>query len=64
MDERRRQEAQSMMDTVVAFNKGERAVAKLIGAKKAREIFQAQHEVAECRRRAARNPKLLNMRLD
>lgn len=54
----------AMMDTIVAFNEGEAAVAKLIGAKKAREMFAAQEEVAACRRRAATNRDLLDMRLD
>jgi hypothetical protein len=57
-------EADALMDTIVAFNKGEHAVAELIGAKKAREMFAAQEEVAACRRRAQNNPDLLNMRLD
>lgn len=46
-----------------AFNQGEAAVAELIGAEKAREIFARQKAVADCRRRAQSNAELLNRRI-
>lgn len=56
--------ARRMMDLIVAFNKGEAAVAAIVGPEKAREAFAKQEAVAACRRRAATNRDILDMRLD
>lgn len=59
-----RDAARRTMELIVAFNKGEAAVAAIIGPKKAREAFAKQEAVAACRRRASTNRRLLDMRLD
>lgn len=38
---------------LAAFNRGERAVAELVGPAKAREVSARQQQSAACRRRAA-----------
>lgn len=50
-------------DTLVAFNEGEHALAELIGAKSAREIFARQERIAACRRRAGSNPHRHDVRV-
>lgn len=42
-----------LLDTITAFNKGEKAVAELVGPEKARELFAAQEDVA---RKVHRDP--------
>lgn len=54
----------SFLRVAVAFSKGEKALAELIGPEKAREAFAEQEAVADCRRRAACNRDMLDRRYD
>lgn len=58
-----RRQARVIMDTIADFNRGLPELRKT-NPELAERITREQQEVADCRRRAAMNRDLLDMRLD